>query len=96
MPTKRGYQLFKSFGCVSCHQGVAVGGNFQEKLGVVIPYFKEDPEIQQDLGRYHLSLVEEEKFEFKVPSLRNVARTAPYLHDGSIETLGEVVKIMAK
>ncbi|MDC9729731.1 MAG: hypothetical protein PSN04_10480, partial [Methyloprofundus sp.] len=40
--------------------------------------------------------VEEEKFEFKVPSLRNVARTAPYLHDGSIETLGEVVKIMAK
>ncbi len=96
MPTKRGYQLFKSFGCVSCHQGVAVGGNFYEKLGVVIPYFKEDPAIQQDLGRYQISFIEEDKFEFKVPGLRNVARTAPYLHDGSIETLDEIVKIMAK
>ena len=96
MPTKRGYQLFKSFGCASCHQGVAVGGNFYEKLGVVIPYFKEDPAIQQDLGRYQISFIEEDKFEFKVPGLRNIARTAPYLHDGSIETLNEVVRIMAK
>jgi cytochrome c peroxidase len=96
MPTKRGYQLFKSFGCASCHQGVAVGGNVYEKLGVVIPYYEADSTVKQDLGRYHLSGVDEDKFEFRVPSLRNVARTAPYLHDGSIETLEEVVMIMAK
>jgi cytochrome c peroxidase len=96
MPTKRGYQLFKSLGCASCHQGAAVGGNFSEKLGVVIPYFKTNLTEQQDLGRYHLTNIEEERFEFKVPSLRNVTRTAPYLHDGSIETLEEVVKIMTK
>lgn len=63
---------------------------------MVIPYFKEDPTVKQDLGRYNLNSIEEEKFEFKVASLRNVARTAPYLHDGSIETLEEIVKIMAK
>jgi len=93
--TKHGYQLFKSFGCAACHQGVAVGGNFYEKIGVVIPYFDGDVSLL-DLGRYQVTLVEEDKFEFKVPSLRNVARTAPYLHDGSLATLEEVVKVMAK
>lgn len=94
--TKRGYQLFKSYGCVSCHQGVAVGGNMYEKLGIVIPYFSEETTTGLDMGRYRLSGDNEHKFEFKVPSLRNVARTAPYLHDGSIDTLEEVVSIMAK
>lgn len=94
--TKRGYQLFKAYGCVSCHQGVAVGGNMYEKLGVVIPYFNEEINTNSDRGRYLLSGNSEHKFEFKVPSLRNVARTAPYLHDGSIDTLEEVVSIMAK
>jgi len=99
--TKIGYQLFKSFGCISCHQGVAVGGNMYEKLGVFTPYYdKKTSEV--NFGRYNLlslelkSNNEELKFEFKVPSLRNVARTAPYFHDGSIATLELAVSLMAK
>jgi len=93
--TKQGYQLFKKLGCIACHQGVAVGGNLYEKIGVAIPYTYEESE-SPDLGRYQLTSDEADKFEFKVPSLRNIDRTAPYLHDGSIATLDEVVKIMAK
>jgi len=91
---KKGYKLFKSYGCVSCHQGMAVGGNLYEKLGVFKPYYDES-DSTASLGRYLITANEENKFEFKVPSLRNVARTAPYLHDGSIETLEEVVSLMA-
>lgn len=94
--TKQGYQTFKLLGCVSCHQGVAVGGNMYEKLGVVIPYYDEKMTSSTNLGRYRISGIEEHKYEFKVPSLRNVARTAPYFHNGSIKTLEEAVKLMAK
>jgi len=96
---KRGYQLFSALGCVSCHQGVAVGGNLYQKLGIIIPYYDENTlknEASLDLGRYDLTGVEEHKFEFKVPSLRNVARTAPYFHDGSIKTLETAVQLMGK
>ncbi len=93
---KEGYELFKSFGCVSCHQGVAVGGNLYEKLGVIIPYYLESESKSSNFGRYRQTGVQEHKFEFKVPSLRNVARTAPYLHDGSIKSLNQIVVIMAK
>ena len=94
--TKQGYGSFKILGCISCHQGVAVGGNMFEKLGVVIPYYEDKIASDADLGRYKLTGIEEQKYEFKVPSLRNVARTAPYFHNGSIATLEEAVKIMAK
>lgn len=88
-----GYQLFKSYGCISCHQGQAIGGNIYEKLGVVIPYYdKEHP----DKGRFTLTGKEHHRYQFKVPSLRNVALTAPYLHDGSIAELDEVVQIMGR
>lgn len=90
--TLRGYQRFKSYGCISCHQGVAVGGNMYEKLGVIIPFKQHTP----DLGRYQLTGLEEDKYKFKVPSLRNVARTSPYFHDGSISTLEGAVTLMAK
>ncbi len=92
---QRGYQLFKSYGCIACHQGVAVGGNLYEKLGIVQAYYPENNKLEEtDFGRYHLTADEEDRYEFKVPSLRNVARTAPYLHDGSIKTLEEVISIM--
>lgn len=93
----QGYRLFKSYGCSSCHQGQGVGGNIYEKLGVVISYFdkKEDIEIS-DYGRYNITGEEQHRYQFKVPSLRNVALTAPYLHDGSIQTLEEVVYIMGR
>lgn len=89
-----GYQLFKNYGCVSCHQGKNVGGNFYEKLGVFKEYnIKNDNNY---FGRYNITKIEENKFEFKVPSLRNVYYTYPYFHDGSIKTLEEAIEIMAE
>lgn len=92
-----GYRLFKELGCVSCHQGMNVGGNLYEKMGVMENYFAARGNVgKADLGRYNLTGIEEQRFEFKVPSLRNVALTAPYFHDGSAETLEEAVRLMAK
>lgn len=92
-----GYRYFKSYGCISCHQGVAVGGNMYEKLGVLIPYYGQERSSQKkDLGRFLITGIEEHKYEFKVPSLRNVSRTAPYFHNGAIETLEEAIALMAR
>jgi cytochrome c peroxidase len=71
-----GYQLFKSLGCVSCHQGVNIGGNLFERHGIFHPLASPQPEI------------------LRVPSLRNVATTAPYFHDGSAPTLDDAVRKM--
>jgi cytochrome c peroxidase len=71
-----GYRLFKSLGCVSCHQGVNVGGNLFERHGIFHPLASPKPEI------------------LRVPSLRNVATTPPYFHDGSAATLHEAVRKM--
>jgi cytochrome c peroxidase len=71
-----GYQLFKSLGCVSCHQGVNVGGNLFQRHGIFRPLASPKPEI------------------LRVPSLRNVAATAPYFHDGSAPTLEDAVRKM--
>lgn len=92
-----GYQLFKALGCISCHQGMNVGGNMYEKLGLVEDYFAQRGNVQEvDLGRYNLTGKEEHRYEFRVPSLRNVALTAPYLHDASAGTLEQAVAIMGK
>lgn len=92
-----GYRLFKELGCVSCHQGMNVGGNLYEKMGVMEDYFVARGKVTRaDLGRYNQTGIEEQRFEFKVPSLRNVALTAPYFHDGSAETLEQAVRLMAK
>ncbi len=95
---KAGYRLFRNYGCISCHQGVNVGGNMFEKIGVMKPYFDESPGAlaKADLGRFHLTNIEEHRYEFRVPSLRNVSRTAPYFHDGGIAALEDAVKIMAR
>lgn len=93
----QGYKLFKSYGCSSCHQGQGIGGNIYEKLGVVISYFDKKEHLEvSDYGRYNITGKEQHRYQFKVPSLRNVAITGPYLHDGSIETLEEVVYIMGR
>lgn len=94
---KRGYQLFKDYGCIACHQGINIGGNMFQKLGVMADYFADRGEqTTADLGRFNVTRQEVDRHTFKVPSLRNVARTAPYFHDGSAETLEEAVAIMAK
>ena len=94
---KRGYQLFKRYGCVACHQGVNVGGNMIARFGVMRDYFKDrGNETTADLGRYNVTQRESDKYRFKVPSLRNVALTAPYFHDASVDSLEEAIKTMAK
>ncbi len=87
---KEGYLLFESKGCILCHHGVNVGGNFYNKFGI---YKDAD---SRHLGRYNITKREEDKYVFKVPSLRNIALTAPYMHDGRISTLKEAVELMTK
>jgi cytochrome c peroxidase len=87
---KLGLNLFITSGCTVCHSGMGVGGHLYQKLGLV----KEWP--TGDLGRYEATKVETDKYFFKVPSLRNITETAPYLHDGSVETLPEIVSKMAE
>jgi len=93
---KQGYQHFKDFGCAACHQGVNVGGNMFQKFGVLNNYFTRNgrKKTKADLGRYNVTGLEQDKHVFKVPSLRMVAHTAPYFHDGSAKTLREAVDVM--
>jgi len=94
---KEGYRRFKGYGCVACHQGVLLGGNLYQKFGVFGDYIKErGNETKADLGRYNVTGKEDDRYMFKVPSLRNITLTAPYFHDGSAKTLDEAVKVMVK
>ncbi|MEX5596135.1 cytochrome c peroxidase [Pseudomonas orientalis] len=94
---KYGYQRFKDYGCIACHQGVNIGGNMFQKFGVMGDYFKaRGNPLASDLGRYLLTRDEDDRYVFKVPSLRNVAVTAPYFHDASASTLEEAVDVMFK
>jgi cytochrome c peroxidase len=87
---KKGGKLFVETGCTACHNGATIGGMMYQKLGLVKPY------PTKDLGRAEVTKNEADKFMFKVPSLRNVAKTAPYFHDGSVKTLPEAVSLMAE
>lgn len=85
-----GLQTFMNQGCTTCHVGPLLGGNSYRKMGQARPY-----ENTKDLGRQEVTKKEEDKFLFKVPSLRNVALTEPYFHDGGAATLTEAVAKMA-
>ena len=92
---RQGYELFKYYGCVSCHQGANVGGNMFQVFGVINDYFRRRGNITEaDMGRYNITGNEADIHAFKVPSLRMAAHTAPYLHDGSAATLREAVDAM--
>ncbi len=94
---QHGYALFKSYGCIGCHQGRNVGGNLFQKLGVMADYFADFPsDNPASLGRYNVTQNPEDKHVFKVPSLRLVVLTAPYFHDGSQKTLRQTIHRMAK
>jgi cytochrome c peroxidase len=94
---QKGYQLFKNYGCIACHQGVNAGGNMYQVFGVMGDYFKQRGNMTEaDLGRYNVTKNDADRHMFKVPSLRNVAVTAPYFHDGSAKTLPEAVEVMFK
>jgi cytochrome c peroxidase len=90
---KAGYARFKSYGCVACHQGVNVGGNMFARLGAMeaLPGLAERPGGQ---GRFALTRRDSDRQVYRVPSLRNVALTAPYFHDGSVASLHEAVDLM--
>lgn len=92
---KYGYQRFKDYGCIACHQGVNIGGNMFQKFGVMGDYFQaRGNPTEADQGRFLVTGAEEDRHVFKVPSLRNVALTAPYFHDGSAKTLEDAVDVM--
>jgi cytochrome c peroxidase len=88
---KRGMALFVTTGCTTCHYGPAIGGERYAVMGQVEPY----PGLT-DEGRFIVTGDEADMFVFKVPSLLNIAETGPYLHDGSVSDLAEMVRIMAK
>lgn len=87
---KRGLQKFVHMGCANCHNGVAIGGNSYKKIGLVEEYKTSDE------GRFAVTGLETDKKVFKVPSLRNITKTAPYFHDGSVKTLDEAIEEMAE
>ncbi|HLV60731.1 MAG TPA: cytochrome-c peroxidase [Fredinandcohnia sp.] len=87
---KKGFLKFVEVGCTTCHMGTYVGGTMFQKLGLVRPWPKDN-----DLGRFDVTQNEADKFVFSVPTLRNVEKTAPYFHDGSVATLDEAVRMMA-
>jgi len=94
---KEGYNLFKEYGCVSCHQGINVGGNMFQKFGVMGDYFADRGNVTKaDLGRFNVTGQEKDRYVFRVPSLRNVEITSPYFHDGTAETLEQSVNVMVK
>ncbi len=96
---RAGYDLFKAVGCASCHRGANLGGTMYQRLGVVREYFGRDlgrPLTEADNGRFNVTRKETDRHRFKVPTLRNVALTAPYFHDGSRATLSEAVLLMAR
>ncbi|MBI6953994.1 cytochrome c peroxidase [Pseudomonas sp. CCOS 191] len=92
---KYGYERFKDYGCIACHQGVNIGGNMFQKFGVFGDYLADrgNP-TAADLGRFNVTGDEADRSVFKVPSLRNVAMTAPYFHDGAAPTLERAVEVM--
>ncbi|HEY5656526.1 MAG TPA: cytochrome-c peroxidase [Myxococcota bacterium] len=85
-----GLETFISSGCVVCHQGPTVGGSLYQKMGLAKPYPTEDP------GREAVTKNEADRHVFKVPSLRNIVHTGPYLHGGSIERLEDMIRIMGE
>jgi cytochrome c peroxidase len=94
-----GYELFVSLGCAECHNGINLGGTSFQRFGRIgmPPFLRPGRTVTKaDLGRYGLTKNEADLYRFKVPTLRNVALTAPYFHDGSASTLREAIVTMAQ
>ncbi len=101
---KKGLKTFIEVGCAGCHNGPALGGSMFTKFGIVEAYWEEtrnyvtlhEPTMPMDVGKFAVTHKEEDLYVFKVPSLRNISRTYPYFHDGSIWNLEDAVQVMAK
>jgi cytochrome c peroxidase len=93
---KQGLKIFMETGCISCHGGPYLGGQIYQKFGLLEPYWKQTGSKEIDDGRYGVTKNESDRFVFKVPVLRNVEKTSPYFHDGSVDRLDDAVRIMGK
>jgi cytochrome c peroxidase len=96
---RRGLALFQEVGCTSCHRGPNVGGTMYQRMGLVRRTYFEDRGTaitDADMGRFNVTRAESDRHMFKVPTLRNIALTAPYFHDGSQQTLDGAVRMMAR
>jgi cytochrome c peroxidase len=93
---KRGLQTYLDSGCTTCHSGELLGGNMYQKFGLFSDYWEHTKSKNIDNGRFDLTDNQSDKYMFKVPSLRNIEKTAPYFHDGSVSDLNDAIRIMAK
>ena len=95
---QRGWATFAEVGCTTCHRGQNIGGGMYQRMGLVQNYFEQrgTPLTDVDQGRFNVSQDEADRHRFKVPTLRNIALTAPYFHDGSQEDLAGAVRIMGR
>lgn len=93
---KKGLRAFMEVGCATCHSGAYVGGQIFQKFGLIEPYWKYTKSEAIDEGRFALTKNESDRYVFKVPVLRNVAKTPPYFHDGSMDDLETAEWIMGK
>ena len=93
---KAGLRAFITIGCALCHRGPNLGGTTLQKFGLAKDYWLETGSRKIDEGRFSITGKEEDRYVFRVPMLRNVAKTAPYFHDGSVERLDRAVRIMAR
>jgi cytochrome c peroxidase len=93
---KKGLQTFMDAGCIACHSGTVLGGQMYQKFGLAGNYWDFTQSSKVDNGRFLVTNNESDKYLFKVPSLRNIEKTHPFFHDGSITDLGQAVKIIAK
>lgn len=101
---KEGLQVFINYGCAGCHNGPAVGGNMLARFGVTESYWEatrdyvtiDSPTMTMDVGLFAVTHDENDLYVFKVPSLRNITRTYPYFHDGSVWSLADATQVMAR
>lgn len=95
---RHGLALFRDYGCVACHQGVNLGGNLLQRIGIFEDYFqlRGGALTHNDQGHFNVTGREADRHVFRVPSLRNVAVTAPYFHDGQVPDLPSAVRLMAR
>jgi cytochrome c peroxidase len=91
-----GLELFMRLGCSACHNGATIGGHIFRKFGIAEPYWELTGSELVDQGRFEVTGEEADRCVFKVPSLRNIDKTWPYFHDGSVETLEEALQVMAR
>jgi cytochrome c peroxidase len=92
---KAGLKAFVANGCAGCHSGPLLGGTLLKRFGVVKDYWLETGSEKVDVGRFATTKKEEDRYVFRVPMLRNIAKTAPYFHDGSVDRIDRAVRIMA-